>query len=165
MKSLFLLYVLVVVYHATVDARPIRLLAGENGTAACRKAHYVEDGRLRMCECDRDCNIENHFCAEGLTCSKDGVCRGKKDCNIIWLMHPPHALAVLGIIAVVVGVFLCVCWRSCPYLFKAQSAREGDHVAGRAVIDNTTNGYVTYGMDVNIPVAKLVGEVELENNI
>ena len=56
-----------------------------------------------MCECDRDCNIENHFCAEGLTCSKDGVCRGKKGCkNCFGVISPPHALAVLGIIAVVV---------------------------------------------------------------
>ena len=131
-------------------------------TTACRKSHYVEDGRRRLCMCDGDCNHENNFCAEGLTCSTLGVCQDKSsqtDCTIIWLMHPPHIVAVLVIVMVVV----CVCLRCYPRLFKAQNAGSGDHIAGRVVINNTTNGYVPSRVDVHIPVARLVGEIELEN--
>ena len=58
--------------------------------------------------CDFDCNHENNFCAEGLTCSTLGVCQNKSsqtNCTSNWLMHPPHIVAVLVIVMVVV----CVC--------------------------------------------------------
>ena len=164
MKALFLFGVLLAVYHANVDAKSFRML-GKNGTTACRKSHYIDNGQRRLCECDSDCNHENNFCAEGLTCRADGVCRNissQKNCNVTWLMNIPAIMTILGVvIIIIVCVFLYVCLLA--RLSKVRRVESGDVVVGRAVIDNTTNGYVTSRVDVNIPVARLVNEIELEN--
>ena len=134
---------------------------GDNETKGCRKAHYVEDGRLRMCECDLDCNHENNFCAEGLTCSSDGVCRDsntQNDCSMAWLMYPPNYVAIFVILIFSLTIYAFVRLRPC--LVKSQRVGTGGHVSGTT---DTATDRVMLPIDVNMPVARIVDEIEFEN--
>lgn len=146
--------------HVLLAGRPARWLGDNETQGGCRKAHYVEDGRFRMCECDLDCNHENNFCAEGLTCGSDGVCRDsnkQNDCSMAWLMYPPNYIAILVILIVSLTIYAFL--RLHPWLVKRQVGT-GGHVSG------TTDTATERGMspiDANIPVARIVDEIEFEN--